>query len=89
MVKNNVAVLDPKRHKLVTLDRQKFEAIDKGPLGVEQCVVLPRLNPVVDVPVSGTAQNETIATVHLWRLGVKYNMDRLLGNSKQLYVLRD
>ncbi|KAI1652682.1 hypothetical protein F4813DRAFT_304155 [Daldinia decipiens] len=89
MVRSNVAVLDPKRHRLVTLDRQKFAAIDKGPSGAEQCVDLPRLNPVVDVPVSGPAQNETIATVHLWRLGLKYNMDRLLGNNKQLYVLRD
>ncbi|KAI0844131.1 hypothetical protein F5Y00DRAFT_249425 [Daldinia vernicosa] len=89
MVKNDVAVLDPKRHKLVTLDRQKLAAIGKGPSGAEQYVDLPRLNPVVDVHVSGTAQNETVATVHLWRLGLKYNVDRLLGNSKQLYVLRD
>ncbi|KAK6949360.1 hypothetical protein Daesc_009435 [Daldinia eschscholtzii] len=88
-MKKDIAVLDPKRHKLVKLDRKGFAAIDKGPTGEEQCINLPRLNRTVDVPVPGVAQNETIATVHLWRLGLKYNVDRLLGNNKQLYVLRE
>ncbi|KAI1464014.1 uncharacterized protein F4812DRAFT_468180 [Daldinia caldariorum] len=89
MVKRDIAVLDPKRQKLVKLDRKKFAAIDKGPTGAEQCIDLPRLSPIVDVTVPGAAESQTIATVHLWRLGLKYNVDRLLGNNKQLYILRE
>ncbi|KAI0384265.1 hypothetical protein F5Y04DRAFT_249400 [Hypomontagnella monticulosa] len=81
MAKNDVAVLDMKRHRLIALEKTSVDAQQRK-------VDLPRWKRNVDVSLPEAPHNETVVTVDLWRLGLEYNVNRLLGNSQQLYVLK-
>lgn len=40
-----------------------------------------------EVSLAKGKHDNVIATVDLWRLGIGYNINRMLGNSQQLYVI--
>ncbi|RNJ52053.1 hypothetical protein D7B24_004532 [Verticillium nonalfalfae] len=77
-----VAVLD--------MRRQSFTTHPQEWLGSKhyEVVQLPRWRASKDVRLPSKSGNgEYIATVHTWKLGLGYNMNRFMGQSKQLYVL--
>ncbi|KAH8894137.1 hypothetical protein GQ53DRAFT_744905 [Thozetella sp. PMI_491] len=86
MPKTEVAVLDLKRHELRTLNR---EQASRGTGEKHETVTLPRWKRSTEVYLSedGKSSREYVATVHMWRLGLGYNVHRMFGNTKKLYVL--
>ncbi|KAI4861580.1 hypothetical protein F4820DRAFT_433250 [Hypoxylon rubiginosum] len=91
MTKGTVAVLSMKDRKLMELDKKSIEREEKSTLD------LPRWKRTVGVSLIDAKSDEVslakgkhdnvIATVDLWRLGIGYNINRMLGNSQQLYVI--
>ncbi|KAK4207026.1 hypothetical protein QBC37DRAFT_434110 [Rhypophila decipiens] len=80
---NSVAVLDTKRNTFRVCDRAVAEKLHS------QKVSLPRFKSSVHVYVNVRDQHkeEYLATVHVWRLGLGYNIERILGWSKELWVI--
>lgn len=53
----------------------------------ETPIKLPRLKRNVDVSSPSRTQGGAVATIDLWQLGFKYNMNRALGKNQDLYVV--
>ncbi|KAI6083850.1 hypothetical protein F4821DRAFT_262586 [Hypoxylon rubiginosum] len=75
-----VAVLYMKQRILSKVDKNLVEA-EKSDID------LPRWKRIVDVPSPDGERGDVRATVDLWQLGIGYNMSRMLGNRKKLYVV--
>ncbi|KAK0729535.1 hypothetical protein B0H67DRAFT_559037 [Lasiosphaeris hirsuta] len=80
----NVAVLDMRRNTFSLRDRAEAEQLNS-----QMKVNLPRFKGSVDIyiPEADQDQEEYLATVRVWRLGFGYNLHRILGWKKQLWVL--
>ncbi|KAF4477199.1 hypothetical protein FAGAP_12453 [Fusarium agapanthi] len=77
----SVAVLDMKSDKVRPLDKADVEGYP--------AVQIPRLKKNVPIYISRSTdeEKEFIAEVNLWSMGVRYNLNRLVGEGPQLYVV--
>ncbi|KAI0161745.1 hypothetical protein GGR52DRAFT_561010 [Hypoxylon sp. FL1284] len=78
---DDVAVLYLKQRTLKKVDKNIVE--EQGTIEMD----LPRLHRIVYIPSPDAEVGHIRATVDLWHLGIGYNMNRMLGNSKKLYVV--
>ncbi|VTT82179.1 unnamed protein product [Fusarium fujikuroi] len=78
-----VAVLDMKSDKVRQLDKAAVEGYP--------AVQIPRLKKNVPIYISRSTEKdkdkEFIAEVNLWSMGVRYNLNRLVGEGPQLYIV--
>ncbi|MCJ1373629.1 hypothetical protein MMC20_004857 [Loxospora ochrophaea] len=81
-----VAVLDTKNHRLSTLPKGDAESLGESSYTK---VTLPRWKSKKNVYINNESSKtkDYVATVHLNRLSFAYNVQRLFGNAKDLYVL--
>ncbi|KAG8668260.1 hypothetical protein FPOAC1_007638 [Fusarium poae] len=92
---NPVAVLDMKSDQVLPFDKCDIEGKDCIPVDVPRlksnvAIYIKRPNEAkgeLEGKGAPEGKGEFIAEVNLWRMGVRYNLHRLLGNEPQLYVM--
>ncbi|KAI6091669.1 hypothetical protein F4821DRAFT_189349 [Hypoxylon rubiginosum] len=89
MTKDTVAVLRMKDRKLMTQDKKSIIGQKQ-----ETDISLPRWRRNIDVSLkedqitlADGKHDNVLATVDLWRLGIGYNVNRMLGNNQKLYIV--
>jgi hypothetical protein len=81
--RETVALLDTRSNNLRTMDKREAENIPHTIV-----VNLPRFARKTDIREDSEEEDQFLATVHLWRLGLNYNVKRWMKPSSEIYVVK-